>query len=71
MSAVRVLIVDDHLFYREGVKTLLGTRADEVVVVGEAATGEEALELVPVLRPDVVLMDLRMPGWVGSRRREG
>lgn len=65
MSAIRVLIVDDHVFYREGVKTLLGTRADEVEVVGEAATGEEALELVPGMRPDVVLMDLRMPGMGG------
>lgn len=65
MSAIRVLVVDDHVFYREGVKTLLGTRADEVEVVGEAATGEEALELLPAMRPDVVLMDLRMPGMGG------
>ncbi len=65
MTAIRVLVVDDHMFYREGVKTLLGTRADEVEVVGEAATGEEALELVASMRPDVVLMDLRMPGMGG------
>ncbi|WP_371403365.1 response regulator transcription factor [Kribbella sp. NBC_00662] len=65
MSAIRVLIVDDHLFYREGVKTLLSTRADEVEVVGEAATGEEALEMLAAARPDVVLMDLRMPGMGG------
>ncbi|WP_433018984.1 response regulator [Kribbella sp. CA-294648] len=66
MSAIRVLVVDDHVFYREGVKTLLGTRADEVAVVGEAATGEEALDLLASsLRPDVVLMDLRMPGMGG------
>jgi DNA-binding NarL/FixJ family response regulator len=65
MSAIRVLVVDDHVFYREGIKTLLGTRADEVAVVGEAATGEEALALCPVVRPDVVLMDLRMPGMGG------
>lgn len=65
MTAIRVLIVDDHVFYREGVKTLLGTRADEVEVVGEAATGEEALDLVPTVRPEVVLMDLRMPGMGG------
>jgi DNA-binding NarL/FixJ family response regulator len=65
MSAIRVLVVDDHVFYREGIKTLLGTRADEVEVVGEAATGEEALELLPSMQPDVVLMDLRMPGMGG------
>jgi DNA-binding NarL/FixJ family response regulator len=65
MTAIRVLVVDDHMFYREGVKTLLGTRAEEVEVVGEAATGEEALELVASVRPDVVLMDLRMPGMGG------
>ena len=65
MSAIRVLIVDDHLFYREGIQTLLRTRADEIEVVGEAATGEEALELLPSMRPDVVLMDLRMPGMGG------
>ncbi len=67
MSSLRVLVVDDHIFYREGLKSMLGARADEVgiVVVGEAATGEEALALVPELRPDVVLMDLQMPGMGG------
>ncbi|HSV39194.1 MAG TPA: response regulator transcription factor [Nocardioidaceae bacterium] len=65
MSPIRVLVVDDHVFYREGIKTLLGTRAGEVDVVGEAATGEEALELLPTLAPDVVLMDLKMPGIGG------
>jgi DNA-binding NarL/FixJ family response regulator len=65
MSEIRVLIVDDHVFYREGIKTLLGTRADEVELVGEAATGEEAIALVPSTKPDVVLMDLRMPGMGG------
>lgn len=65
MSAIRVLVVDDHVFYREGIKTLLRTRADEVEVVGEAASGEEALELLESTQPDVVLMDLRMPGMGG------
>lgn len=71
MSApIAVLVVDDHLFYREGVKTLLATRPDEVDVVGEAGTGEEALRLAEALRPDVVLMDLNMPGFGGLTATE-
>ena len=66
MSApIRVLVADDHVFYREGIKTLLATRADEVIVVGEAGTGEEACALAVSLQPDVVLMDLQMPGMGG------
>lgn len=66
MSApIRVLVADDHVFYREGVKALLATRPDEVVVVGEAGTGEEAVARAASLEPDVVLMDLRMPGMGG------
>ena len=42
-SPIAVLVVDDHVFYREGVKALLATRPEEIAVVGEAATGEEAL----------------------------
>ncbi len=57
---VRVLVVDDQTLFREALTTLLRTRS-EVDVVGEAPDGAQALELVPVLRPDVVLMDLRMP----------
>ena len=57
---VRVLVVDDQTLFREALTTLLLTRS-EVDVVGAAPDGAQALELVPVLRPDVVLMDLRMP----------
>lgn len=64
-GAITVLVVDDHVFYREGVKTLLATRPEQVSVVGEAATGEEALRLAESLAPDVVLMDLSMPGMGG------
>lgn len=64
-AQVRVLVADDHVFYREGVKTLIATRSDEVVVVGEAGSGEEAIELCSSLDPDVVLMDLQMPGMGG------
>ena len=57
---VRVLVVDDQTLFREALTTLLEVR-EEVEVVGAAADGAQALELVAVLRPDVVLMDLRMP----------
>jgi len=57
---VRVLVVDDQTLFREALTTLLGVR-DEVEVVGAVGDGAQALEAVAVLRPDVVLMDLRMP----------
>jgi DNA-binding NarL/FixJ family response regulator len=57
---VRVLLVDDQALFREALATLLGVRP-EVSVVGEAANGDEALRAAAGLRPDVVLMDLRMP----------
>ena len=60
MTPVRLVIVDDQALFREGLRTLLSTRA-EVDVVGEAATGEEALGVIERLRPSVVLMDLQMP----------
>jgi DNA-binding NarL/FixJ family response regulator len=57
---VRVLVVDDQTLFREALTTLLEVRA-ELEVVGTAENGAQALELVDALRPDVVLMDLRMP----------
>jgi DNA-binding NarL/FixJ family response regulator len=65
MPRVRVLIVDDHEMVREGLKVLL-TRDATLDVVGEAATGLEALEALPSTRPDVVLMDLTMPVMDGA-----
>lgn len=61
---IRVLITDDHEIVREGMRLILET-AEDVEVVGEAADGAEALRLVAAEQPDVVLMDLRMPGMDG------
>ena len=61
---IRVLLADDHTVLRAGLRALLDREAD-MQVVGEAATGEEAVERVEALRPDVVVMDLSMPGGGG------
>jgi DNA-binding NarL/FixJ family response regulator len=61
---IRVLLADDHSLVRAGIRSLLGAMAD-VQVVGEAASGEEALEMVKSARPDVVLMDIAMKGITG------
>jgi NarL family two-component system response regulator LiaR len=63
-SPIRVLIADDHVIVRKGIRALLATEPD-VEVVGEAGDGTEALVQVQALRPDVVLMDLVMPGVDG------
>ncbi|MGB3714258.1 MAG: response regulator transcription factor [Candidatus Promineifilaceae bacterium] len=57
---IRVLLVDDQQLTREGIQILLDTEPD-MEVVGQAANGEEALEIVDGCRPDVILMDVRMP----------
>ncbi|MFA4966011.1 MAG: response regulator transcription factor [Thermoleophilia bacterium] len=61
----RVLIVDDHSLFRAGVRQQLADFSEAVEVVGEAGDGEEAVALVASLRPDVVLMDISMPGMNG------
>jgi DNA-binding NarL/FixJ family response regulator len=63
--AIRVLLVDDHPVVRDGLAALLGTQPD-LTVVGEAATGPEALRRTAELAPDVVLMDLQLPGMDGA-----
>ena len=61
---IRVLICDDQDIVRQGLEVILST-ASNIEVVGTAVDGAEALDLVPELRPDVVLMDLKMPGMNG------
>src|SRR5215211_6297029 len=64
VDPVRVLVADDHPFFRDGLRVLLEATAD-TELVGEATDGDEAIALAHTLRPDVILMDLRMPGLGG------
>lgn len=64
MAVIRILIADDHLVYREGVRALLAPES-ELSIVGEAGGGDEVVSLAGQLQPDVVLMDLKMPGLNG------
>jgi NarL family two-component system response regulator LiaR len=64
-DCIRVLIVDDHALVRSGLRFFL-LAFDDLELVGEATSGEEALELCAQTRPDVVLMDLVMPGMNGA-----
>jgi two-component system response regulator NreC len=59
--AVDIVLADDHGVLRGGLRALLNAEED-LEVIGEAATGDEALRMVPELRPDIVLLDLNMPG---------
>jgi DNA-binding NarL/FixJ family response regulator len=64
MAAIRILLADDHTLFRAGIRALLQTLGD-VEVVAEAGDGREALRLVEAHRPDVVLLDVMMPGLNG------
>jgi len=70
MTRIRVLVADDHPVVRAGLRTLLTAEGD-MEVVGEAADGREALEKTRSLTPDVVIMDLAMPGVGGLEAIEG
>lgn len=62
---IKVLIADDHRLFRQGLIGLIETRGDFAQVVGQAATGREAVQLTEQLQPDVVLMDIYMPDGDG------
>jgi len=64
MTPIRVVLADDHPVVRTGIKNLLSRSAD-IEVVGEASSGDEALQLVETLTPDVLLLDMEMPGIKG------
>ena len=70
MEPLRVLIADDHPLFRHGIAALLQA-SPEFEVVGEATTGEEAIALAEQLQPDVILMDIRMPGINGIEATRG
>lgn len=69
MTRLRVLLAEDHTIVREGLRALLDAQPD-MEVVGEAADGREALEAAKTLGPDVVVMDISMPGLNGVRATE-
>ena len=64
MELIRVLVADDHPHFRDGLRALL-VSAPDLEVVGEAGDGEQAISLAAKLQPDVILMDLNMPGMGG------
>ena len=64
MDVIRVLMADDHTLFRRGLRALLES-FEELEVVGEAATGREAVSMANELMPDLILMDIRMPGISG------
>ena len=64
MDKVKILVVDDHAIMRDGIRALLGVH-DQIEVVGEASDGQECIEKALELGPDVILMDLVMPGMDG------
>ncbi|MFC2010922.1 response regulator [Chloroflexota bacterium] len=64
MDKIEVVLVDDHAVFRDGVRALLDLH-DDIEIVGEASEGKEAIEIVEELTPDVVIMDISMPGMDG------
>ena len=69
-DAIRVVVADDHALFRRGLQMVLAD-ADDIAVVGEAADGQQAVDLCTELAPDVVLMDVRMPALDGIAAARG
>lgn len=63
-NPIRVVLADDHVFVRDGIKSLLESEAN-IVVVGEATDGLEALKIVEIHQPDLLILDIRMPNMTG------
>lgn len=61
MPKIRIMLTDDHTLFRQGIRTLLDAESD-IEIVGEAANGSESVDKIGPLRPDIVLMDIGMPG---------
>lgn len=64
MEKINIFLVDDHEIFRNGVKQLINNEAD-LQVIGEASSGEDALQMLPAAKPDVIVMDIGMPGING------
>ena len=69
-DSIRILVVDDHPVVRQGIRTFLDVQ-DDLTVVGEAADGESCVAIAEQCRPDVILLDLRMPGADGVSALHG
>jgi len=69
MSVLKILLADDHPIVREGLKTLILTQPD-MEVIGEASDGQEACQQASLLQPDLVIMDISMPGLSGTQATE-
>ena len=64
MEKINIILADDHVLVRKGIKAMLESES-EIEVVGEAGTGSDALNAARALRPDILLLDIRMPGMSG------
>ena len=64
MAKIRIILADDHTLVRAGIKALLEKQPD-IEVVAETSNGKEALRQIELLQPDIVLMDIAMPGMSG------